>query len=123
MINIIKDILVADDIDSPLYCEFITVFEYKGKKFWADRNFAVCSGAWDRSDITYLTGELERTYGCCPVVVDGGREDFIDEQELIFAAEFLMKSKKDEVCFHDVDDEKINHTFDNFVKTHPELQR
>ena len=98
MIEILKNVRYYDDNDD-LYAEFNVTFEYKGKRFRAI-HIKAYSGAWNYKIIGYEVEDFERLYG-------GGCENinFADTtfgaDELMEAAELLMYSEKNEICYID----------------------
>jgi hypothetical protein len=100
MIKILKSVQFYDD-DDDLYNEYNVTFEYKGRKFIVTHMVAN-SGAWDKKIIGYETDDFARLYGGGAILIDFEGTDFT-EDELIEAAEILMESEEDELCFFDDD--------------------
>jgi hypothetical protein len=84
-----------------LYNEFNATFEYQEKRFLAV-HLVANSGAWDKKLIGYEPDDFERLYGGGAELIDFEGTDFT-EDELIEAAEILMESSEDELCFYDED--------------------
>jgi hypothetical protein len=100
MIQILKSVQYYDDNDD-LYNEFNVTFEYKDRKFVVTHMVAN-SGAWNKKIIGYELDDFARLYGGGAILIDFDGTDF-SEDELIEAAEILMESKEDELCFYDED--------------------
>lgn len=100
-INVLKNVHYYDD-DDELYCEYNVTFEYKGKRFLAINDATVCSGAWDRKIIGYEPDDFQRFHKGGMELVDFEQTEFT-EKELIEAAELLLFSGKDELCYYDDD--------------------
>jgi hypothetical protein len=60
------------------------------------------SGAWNKKIISYEPDDFARLYGGGAILIDFEGTDFT-EDELIEAAEILMGSEEDELCFFDED--------------------
>lgn len=115
-LKILKNVHFYDD-DDDYYHEWQTTFEYKGQYFVADHVFAN-SGAWDYKVIAKMQSEeFERLYGgnCEEFHLIDENNDFIDEQELIYAAEYLMQSGEEEIRYSDCDDSKTYKKFQQFI--------
>lgn len=98
MIEVLKNVKYYDD-DDELYAEFNVTFEYKGKRFRAI-HIMEYSAAWNYKIIGYEPEGFERLYG-------GGCENItfanttFGADELMEAAELLMYSQKEEICYID----------------------
>lgn len=98
MVEVLKNVRYYDD-DDPLYVEFNVTFEYKGKRFRAI-HIKAYSGAWDYKIIGYEAEDFERLCGGdCENVTFA--ETTFGADELMDAAELLMYSKKEEICYID----------------------